>query len=126
MLAPTDEAFAALPEGTVENLLKEENCDQLKSILAYHAFVGTISAGDALNAGEAESLSGQTVTFGVKEGRLKANDANIIKTDINCDNGTIHVIDAVLLPPQKSTGEERASTEKPADPPNPEPLSRFR
>lgn len=116
VLAPTDEAFAALPEGTVENLLKEENRDQLKAILAYHAFAGTISAGDALNAREAESLSGQSVAFGVQEGRLKANDANIIKTDIKCDNGTIHVIDAVLLPPQESSGEENASTEKPADP----------
>lgn len=106
ILAPTDSAFAALPKGTVENLLQKENLGQLKSILTYHAFAGQISAGDALNAGNAKTLNGQTVEFSVQEGRLRANKASIVKTDIICDNGVIHVIDAVLLPPTKTSADK--------------------
>lgn len=117
LLAPTDAAFAALPKGTVENLLKKENLDQLKGILTYHAFAGSISAGDALNAAKAKTLNGQAVKFSVQDGRLKANKASILKTDVICDNGVIHIIDAVLLPSATKTtskSEKRQKASKPS------------
>lgn len=101
IFAPTDEAFKALPKGTVEELLKPKNRTRLKTILAYHAIAGQVSAGDALNAKKAETLSGMSVKFGIANGVLQVNGATIRKTDIKCDNGVIHVIDAVLLPPAR-------------------------
>ncbi|NIP94505.1 MAG: fasciclin domain-containing protein, partial [Akkermansiaceae bacterium] len=103
-------------EGTVARLLKEENLGQLKSILTYHAFDGSVSAGDALNAQAAKTLNGQSVSFSIEKGRLKANKATIVTTDIACDNGTIHVIDAVLLPPDIDSDAEVSSTESEPDP----------
>jgi transforming growth factor-beta-induced protein len=111
VLAPTDKAFAALPAGTVETLLKPENLEKLKSILAYHVFSGRVSAGDALNAGTASTLNGQKVSFGIKDGLFKVNEATILTADLACDNGVIHVIDAVLLPPAPAASGE-AATEK--------------
>ena len=105
VLAPTDEAFAALPEGTVESLLKKENLDQLKSILAYHVFAGKVSAGDALNARQAKTLNGKEVKFGIDGGKFKANGATIVATDIKADNGVIHIVDAVLLPPTEQASK---------------------
>ena len=116
VLAPTDEAFAALPEGTVRELLKKENLEQLKAVLTYHAFAGTISAGDALNARSAETLNGQPVKFAIKNGTLQVNGATILSTDIACDNGIIHVIDAVLLPPENSSHSNSAEAETGAHP----------
>lgn len=101
ILAPTDDAFAALPKETVESLLKEENREQLTSILSMHAIKGKVSAGDALNAKSAASINGQALKFTIKDGSFKVNDATILKTDIICDNGVIHVIDKVLLPEKK-------------------------
>ncbi|QTN31719.1 CIA30 family protein [Akkermansiaceae bacterium] len=98
ILAPTDEAFDRLPEGTVESLLQKENLGKLRSILTGHAIPGKVSAGDALNARKAKSISGQTINFAIKDGTLKANSSTILSTDIACDNGIIHIIDAVLLP----------------------------
>jgi uncharacterized surface protein with fasciclin (FAS1) repeats len=98
VLAPTDAAFKALPKGTIKELLKEENRDQLKAILSYHVIGGKVSAGDALNAKKAKTLNGKSIEFGIKDGKLKANGVTIRSTDIHCDNGVIHVIDAVLLP----------------------------
>lgn len=113
ILAPTDDAFKALPKDTVKELLKEENRDQLKAILSYHAIAGKISAGDALNAKNAKTLNGKSVEFGIKDGILKVNDAIIRTTDIQCDNGVIHVIDAVLLPPsKKNTSRQEESPAK--------------
>ncbi len=95
VFAPTDDAFAALPAGTVEELLKPENREKLQAILTYHVVSGKIMAGDVLNAMEVETLQGSKAPIG-----LTIGGANIIKTDINCTNGVIHVIDAVILPPQ--------------------------
>ena len=103
IFAPTDDAFASLPKGTVGELLKPENKKKLQQILALHVVNGRVSAGDALNAKEAKSLSGDSLEFGVKEGRLQVNCATIITTDINTDNGVIHVIDSVLLPASKES-----------------------
>ena len=108
VLAPTDAAFAALPKGTVEELLKSENRGKLTAILSLHAIPGKVSAGDALNVGTAKSLSGGSLKFDVVDGLLKVNGATIIKTDIKCDNGVIHVIDAVILP--SSTRDESKTT----------------
>ncbi|MCL4170548.1 UNVERIFIED_CONTAM: hypothetical protein GTU68_025542, partial [Idotea baltica] len=95
---PTDEAFKALPKGTVESLLKPENRKKLTAILALHVIPGKLSAGDALNAKQAKSLGGESLVFGIEDGRLKVNCATILKTDISADNGVIHVIDSVILP----------------------------
>jgi uncharacterized surface protein with fasciclin (FAS1) repeats len=113
VLAPTNDAFAALPDGALEGLLKKKNVDQLKAVLTYHVLAGAVSAGDALNAKSAKALNGQSLEFSVEDGRLKVNGVNIIRTDISCDNGTIHVIDAVLLPAQ---GEEEAPAGADGDP----------
>ena len=106
VFAPTDAAFKALPKGTVESLLKPENREKLVAILSLHAVKGKVSAGDALNAKSAKSLSGGTLEFGIVDGTFKVNGVTIVKTDIECDNGVIHVIDAVLLPGEKFEGEE--------------------
>ena len=98
VLAPTDKAFAALPKGTVETLLKPENKDKLKAILLYHVIPGSVSAGDALNAKAAKTLGGQKVNFAIKNGKFAVNESNILSTDIKADNGVIHVIDQVLIP----------------------------
>ena len=103
ILAPTDEAFKALPKGTVEHLLKSENLDQLREILMLHAISGEVSAGDALNAVSAKSLSGGKLKFAIDGGTFKVNGATIVKTDIVCDNGVIHVLDKVLLPEADSS-----------------------
>ena len=109
VFAPTDEAFAALPKGTVESLLQPENREKLITILSLHAVSGKVSAGDALNAKQAKALSGGTLEFGISEGLFKVNGVTIVKTDIVCDNGVIHVIDAVLLP---KDGEKEKKSDK--------------
>lgn len=111
ILAPTDAAFAALPKGTVEALLQSENREKLISILSLHAIPGKVSAGDALNVGTATSLNSGTLEFGIIDGVFKVNGATIVKTNIQCDNGIIHVIDAVILSSSKEKGSETASTE---------------
>ncbi len=108
VLAPTDAAFKALPKGTVESLLKPENKTKLQSILSLHVVKGAVSAGDALNAGSAKSVSGGGLEFGISDGTLQVNGTTIVKTDIQCDNGVIHVIDAVLLPAEKKTSHKSA------------------
>ena len=102
VLAPTDEAFAKLPEGTVESLLLPENKDKLAAILTYHVIPGKVKAAKALEAGEAETVNGGTVTFAVEShgdhDHAQVNGVNIIATDIMATNGVVHVIDEVLLP----------------------------
>jgi uncharacterized surface protein with fasciclin (FAS1) repeats len=98
VMAPTDEAFAKLPAGTVEDLLKPENKDQLVAILTYHVIPAKVKAADALKAGEAETVQGGTLTFTSSGDKAMVNGANIVKTDIKTSNGVIHVIDTVLLP----------------------------
>jgi len=98
VFAPTDDAFAMLPEGTVESLLKAENLEQLKSILLYHVVGGKLMASDVTSMTAAESLEGSEIAFKVDMGNAYANEAKIIITDIETSNGVIHVIDAVVLP----------------------------
>jgi len=98
VFAPTDEAFAKLPPGTVEDLLKPENKQKLISILTYHVVAGKLTAKDVVKLHEAKTVNGQDVKIMVEDGKVMVNNANVIKTDIQCTNGVIHVIDTVLLP----------------------------
>ncbi|WP_170473241.1 fasciclin domain-containing protein [Ruegeria conchae] len=97
VFAPTDEAFAALPEGTVENLLKPENKDQLVAILTYHVVPGKVMSGDLSDDMTAATVQGGDITIDLDNG-VMVNDANVVQADIEAENGVIHVIDKVILP----------------------------
>jgi uncharacterized surface protein with fasciclin (FAS1) repeats len=99
VFAPTDAAFAALPEGTVESLLLPENKDQLVSILTYHVVPGKVMSTDLSEGLTANTVQGAPVTITL-EGGAKVNGAAISTADVAASNGVIHVIDAVILPPQ--------------------------
>lgn len=98
VFAPTDEAFAALPEGTVASLLKPENKQKLVSILTYHVVPGKVKAKDVVNLDSAETVQGGSLSISVTDGGVRVDGANVVKTDIKCSNGVIHVIDAVVMP----------------------------
>jgi uncharacterized surface protein with fasciclin (FAS1) repeats len=97
VFAPTDDAFAALPEGTVESLILPENKDQLVAVLTYHVVPGALFASDVLAQNALTTVQGSVVT--VDADNVRINESNIIQADIEASNGVIHVIDAVLLPP---------------------------
>ena len=99
VFAPTDEAFAKLPAGTVETLLKPENKAKLVDILTYHVVAGDVPATEAMKLKEAAALNKKMITLEVKDGALYLNKSKVVTADVKCSNGTIHVIDAVLLPP---------------------------
>lgn len=99
VFAPTDEAFAKLPAGTVDNLLK--NPEALKKVLTYHVVAGKVMAADVVKLKSATTVQGSAAKIAVKGGKVSVDNAQVIKTDIVCDNGVIHVIDAVILPPSK-------------------------
>ncbi len=100
VFAPTDDAFAKLPAGTVENLLKPENLDQLKSILLYHVVAGNVMAADVVTLESAPTVLGSNLTITVKGDKVYLNDTvQVIVTDVKASNGVIHVIDSVLMPP---------------------------
>jgi transforming growth factor-beta-induced protein len=98
VFAPTDEAFAKLPAGTLESLLKPENKAKLAGILTYHVVAGKVMAADVVKLTSAKTVNGQPVKIAVEGGKVKVEGANVVKTDIGASNGVIHVIDAVLLP----------------------------
>jgi len=98
VFAPTDEAFAKLPPGTVEDLLKPENKAKLAAILAYHVVAGKVMAKEAMKLHEAKTVNGEELMIKTSMGSVMINDAKVVKTDIVCSNGVIHVIDTVLLP----------------------------
>ena len=97
VFAPTDEAFAALPEGTVENLLKPENKEQLTQILTYHVVPGEVMSTDLQDDMTATTVQGGEITIDLDNGPM-VNDANIVTADVDASNGVIHVIDRVILP----------------------------
>lgn len=98
VFAPTDAAFEKLPAGTVENLLKPENKDQLVSILTYHVLANKVMSGDiAGKALEVETVQGSTLSVDATDG-VKVDNANVVKADIKTSNGVIHVIDTVVMP----------------------------
>ncbi|MCB1070720.1 MAG: fasciclin domain-containing protein [Kiritimatiellae bacterium] len=98
VFAPTDEAFAKLPAGTVESLLKPENKDQLVAILTYHVVPGNVTAEQVVGLNSATTVQGNNIAISVVDGAVKVDEANVIKTDIMTGNGVIHVIDSVILP----------------------------
>ncbi|MEG4519358.1 MULTISPECIES: fasciclin domain-containing protein [unclassified Microcoleus] len=98
VFAPTDAAFAALPEGTVENLLKPENKAKLTKILAYHVVPGSVVS-TSLKSGDVASVEGSSLKVAVNAGKVTVSGANVVKADIKASNGVIHVIDKVLMPP---------------------------
>jgi uncharacterized surface protein with fasciclin (FAS1) repeats len=98
VFAPTDAAFAKLPAGTVDNLLKPENKAMLQNVLKYHVVAGKVSAADVIKLTKATTLQGQDVTIAVTGSTVKVNDATVTATDVQASNGVIHVIDTVLLP----------------------------
>ena len=99
VFAPTDEAFAKLPEGTVENLLKPENKEALAGILLHHVVAGKIMSGDIGSSASPATLQGATLDVRASYGKVTVNGANVIAADIGASNGVIHVIDTVILPP---------------------------
>lgn len=100
VFAPTNEAFAALPEGTLEDLLKPENKDQLVSILTYHVVPGKIMSSDLSDGQTAATVNGKEIEVSVGEG-VQINGANVAMADVEASNGVVHVIDQVILPPSE-------------------------
>jgi len=98
VFAPTDEAFAKLPPGTLESLLKPENKAKLQKILTYHVVAGKVLASDVMKLSSAKMVEGENVVISVKNGGVMVDNAHVTKADIMVSNGVIHVIDAVLLP----------------------------
>ena len=98
VFAPTGEAFAKLPAGTVAELIKPENKEKLTAILTYHVVPGKVLAKDVVKLSEAETVQGSSVKIQVKDGKVYVDGAQVVKTDIHCTNGVIHVIDSVILP----------------------------
>ncbi len=99
VFAPTDEAFAALPEGTLEDLLKPENKDKLVAILTYHVVPGKVKSTDLKDGMMAQTVEGNKVTVKIAGNKVNINEANVAMADIMATNGVVHVIDRVILPP---------------------------
>ena len=97
VFAPTDEAFAALPEGTLESLLMEENRDKLVEILTYHVVPGKVMSTDLEDGMMAETVEGSSITVDLSNG-VSIDNANVVSADIEADNGVVHIIDAVIMP----------------------------
>lgn len=99
VFAPTNEAFAKLPAGTVEELLKPENKDKLVAVLTYHVVPGKVYSKDLKDGMKAKTAQGAEVTISLKEGKAMVNNATVAAADIEASNGVVHVIDTVILPP---------------------------
>ncbi len=98
VFAPTDDAFAKLPAGTLDDLLKPENKDKLAAILTYHVVSGKVMAKDVMTLKEAKTVNGQSVMITMEADTVMIDDAKVVNADIECTNGVIHVIDTVILP----------------------------
>ncbi|MGB7218683.1 MAG: fasciclin domain-containing protein [Vicinamibacterales bacterium] len=101
VFAPTDEAFAKLPAGTLDTLLKPENKARLQRILTYHVVAGKVMAADVVKLRSAKAVSGDTIAIALNNGGVTVDNARVVKTDIGTSNGVIHVIDAVIIPKDK-------------------------
>jgi uncharacterized surface protein with fasciclin (FAS1) repeats len=107
VFAPTNEAFAKLPAGTVESLLKPENKEKLTAILTYHVVSGKVLAKQVVTIDSATSVQGSKIAVATTDGKVKVNNANVVMTDIKASNGVIHVIDSVILPSEDKTAAGR-------------------
>ena len=99
VFAPTNDAFSALPEGTLESLLLPENKDKLVAILSYHVIPGKVKSGDLSDGMKAKTVQGSEIKVGISDSGVKINDASVTSADIEASNGVVHVIDKVILPP---------------------------
>lgn len=100
VFAPTNEAFDALPDGTLESLLLEENRDMLVEILTYHVVPGKVMSTDLSDGMSAETVQGSTVSVSIGDYGVSINDASVVEADVEATNGVVHVIDSVILPPE--------------------------
>ena len=100
VFAPTDEAFAKLPAGTIDSLLRPENKAQLTAILTYHVVPGAVAAAEVVQLKQSKTVNGQMLRVNAEGSNVKINDANVIKPDIAASNGVIHVVDTVIMPPK--------------------------
>ena len=98
VFAPSDDAFAKLPKGTVESLILPENKAKLVEILTHHVFAGNVMAADVVKLTSASTVAGKSVAIAVKEGKVKIDDATVVTADVQCTNGVIHIVDSVILP----------------------------
>jgi len=98
VFAPTDEAFAKLPQATLDDLLKPENKAKLRRILTYHVVPGRVTAADLMKLKTTKAVSGDTIDITAADGSVRVDQARVMKADINASNGVIHVIDSVILP----------------------------
>ena len=98
VFAPTDEAFAKLPAGALQDLLKPENKEKLRRILTYHVVAGRVTASDVVALTSAKAVSGDTIRVKATGGTVTVDAAKVVKTDIAASNGIIHVIDSVIMP----------------------------
>ena len=98
VFAPTDEAFAKLPQATLDDLLKPENKAKLRRILTYHVVPGRVTAADLMKLKTTTAVSGDTIDITAADGSVRVDQARVMKADINASNGVIHVIDSVILP----------------------------
>ena len=98
VFAPTDGAFAKLPPGTLDDLLKPENKEKLTKILTYHVVAGKVMAKDVMKMQSAKTMNGEDVQISTRGGKVYVNDAQVVQPDVKASNGVIHVIDTVLMP----------------------------
>ncbi|MBZ9651447.1 fasciclin domain-containing protein [Psychroflexus montanilacus] len=98
VFAPLDDAFAALPEGTVETLVKPENKEKLQGILTYHVIVGKVMSSDLTDGMKAKTVNGEEVTIHLKDGKVLVNGAEVVLADVETDNGVVHAINKVIMP----------------------------
>ena len=111
VFAPTDEAFAKLPKGTVESLLEPENRDKLIAVLKYHVVAGRLDASAVSEAKGAKTLNGQQLAFSAKKGNVMIGEAKVTAADVKAANGIIHVIDTVLLPPEQHSSADATESD---------------
>lgn len=104
VFAPTNEAFEALPDGTLESLLEPENRDMLVDILTYHVVSGEVMSGDLSDGMMAETVQGSQISVSISDGNVSINDANVVTADVEASNGVVHVIDSVIMPPEEDSG----------------------
>jgi uncharacterized surface protein with fasciclin (FAS1) repeats len=104
VFAPTNEAFEALPDGTLESLLEPENRDMLVDILTYHVVSGEVMSGDLSDGMMAETVQGSQITVNISDGNVSINNANVVAADVEASNGVVHVIDSVIMPPEEDSG----------------------